>query len=113
MPVLYYGTEQGFTAQRGAMFAAGFASGGRDRFDTDHPLYRSIARLTALRASDKLFSRGLPTVLHGEGALAGLHFVGYDIRQPGGLLRTIAMQAERVAAHIAASGATRVTPRAA
>ncbi|WP_322469438.1 NAD(P)/FAD-dependent oxidoreductase [Hydrogenophaga sp. SNF1] len=50
-----------------------------------------------------LDERGLPTVLHGEGALAGLHFVGYDIRQPGGLLRTIAMQAERVAGRIAAS----------
>ena len=48
-----------------------------------------------------LDERGLPTVLHGEGALAGLHFVGYDIRQPGGLLRTIAMQAERVAGRIA------------
>lgn len=48
-----------------------------------------------------LDERGLPTVLHGEGQLDGLHFVGYDIRQPGGLLRTIAMQAERVAGCIA------------
>ncbi len=48
-----------------------------------------------------LDERGLPTVLHGDGPLDGLHFVGYDIRQPGGLLRTIAMQAERVAARIA------------
>ena len=48
-----------------------------------------------------LDERGLPTVLHGEGALAGLHFVGYDIRQPGGLLRTIAMQAREVASAIA------------
>src|SRR5690606_8054288 len=51
-----------------------------------------------------LDSRGLPTVLHGEGGLEGLHFVGYDIRQPGGLLRTIATQAERVAGRIAAEG---------
>lgn len=74
VPVLYYGTEQGFTEQRGAMFAAGFASGGRDRFDENHLLYRTIARLTALRASDKLFSRGLPTVLQssrtGPGVIA-------------------------------------------
>lgn len=48
-----------------------------------------------------LDERGLPTVLHGEGELDGLHFVGFDIRQPGGLLRTIAMQAERVARHLA------------
>jgi hypothetical protein len=49
-----------------------------------------------------LDARGLPTVLHGEGLLQGLHFVGFDIRQPGGLLRTIAMQAPRVAERIAA-----------
>ena len=60
-----------------------------------------------------LDERGLPGVLHGAGPLAGLHFVGFDIRQPGGLLRTIAMQAERVAARIASAGANRVTPRAA
>ncbi|MBX3611552.1 MAG: NAD(P)/FAD-dependent oxidoreductase [Hydrogenophaga sp.] len=49
-----------------------------------------------------LDARGLPTVLHGDGALQGVHFVGFDIRQAGGLLRTIAQQAERVAARIAA-----------
>lgn len=48
-----------------------------------------------------LDGRGLPTVLHGEGPLQGLHFVGFDIRQPGGLLRTIALQSQRVAEHIA------------
>ncbi len=74
VPVIYYGTEQGFTEQRGAMFAAGQGSGGRDRFDTDHPLYRGIARMTQLRRDHKLFSRGTPTVLqaspHGPGVLA-------------------------------------------
>lgn len=74
VPVLYYGTEQGFTEQRGAMFAAGFGSGGRDRFDTAHPLYQTIARLTALRREHRLFSRGVPTVLQasatGPGVLA-------------------------------------------
>ena len=34
IPVIYYGTEQGFAEQRAAMFAAGYGSGGRDRFDT-------------------------------------------------------------------------------
>jgi cation diffusion facilitator CzcD-associated flavoprotein CzcO len=52
-----------------------------------------------------LDERGLPTVLHGEGLLDGLHFVGFDIRQPGGLLRTIAMQAERVAERLAGAAA--------
>ncbi|WP_066267191.1 flavin-containing monooxygenase [Hydrogenophaga palleronii] len=43
---------------------------------------------------------GLPTTLSGEGPLEGLHFVGFDMRQPGGLLRTIAQQAPRVAERI-------------
>jgi glycosidase len=74
VPVLYYGTEQGFTEQRGAMFAKGFASGGRDRYDTRAPLYRRIAELAALRRSDRVFTHGVPTMLHaaqaGPGALA-------------------------------------------
>ncbi len=74
IPVIYYGTEQGFTAQRAAMFAAGVDSGGRDRFDTTHPLYQTIAKLTALRREHRLFSRGVPTVLQasaiGPGVIA-------------------------------------------
>jgi glycosidase len=38
IPVIYYGTEQGFTEQRAAMFAAGQGSGGRDRFDRQSAL---------------------------------------------------------------------------
>jgi len=63
VPVIYYGTEQGFTEQRGAMFAGGYASGGRDHFDTQSPLYRDIARMTTLRREHRLFSRGRPTLL--------------------------------------------------
>ncbi len=74
IPVIYYGTEQGFTEQRGAMFAAGFASGGRDRYDTTSPLYRRIRALSALRRSDRVFTHGTPQMLHaaeaGPGALA-------------------------------------------
>jgi len=43
---------------------------------------------------------GLPTQLAGEGPLAGIYFVGFDTRQPGGLLRTIAAQARAVAERI-------------
>ncbi|MBA4176991.1 MAG: hypothetical protein C0505_10600 [Leptothrix sp. (in: Bacteria)] len=71
IPVIYYGTEQGFTAQRAAMFAAGAGSGGRDRYDTGAPLYRAIAELAAMRRSHRVFSRGWPTVLHGNEARAG------------------------------------------
>ncbi len=71
IPVVYYGTEQGFTAQRAAMFAAGVGSGGRDHYDTQAPLYRTIAELTALRRTHRVFSRGMPTVLHGNAARPG------------------------------------------
>ncbi|MDC0711318.1 alpha-amylase family glycosyl hydrolase [Stigmatella sp. ncwal1] len=63
IPVLYYGTEQGFTGRRSAMFKAGFESGGRDRFDTSSPLYAFIRELTALRKAHAVFRRGVPTVL--------------------------------------------------
>ena len=45
---------------------------------------------------------GLPTQLAGSGALAGVFFVGFDLRQAGGLLRTIAQQALAVAERIGA-----------
>lgn len=71
IPVVYYGTEQGFTEQRAAMFARGYRSGGRDRFDTDAPLYRWLRGAIALRRGDRVFSRGTPTVLASNGADAG------------------------------------------
>ncbi|MBN8487846.1 MAG: hypothetical protein J0M20_09010, partial [Burkholderiales bacterium] len=75
IPVIYYGTEQGFTVPRASMFAAGAGSGGRDHFNPDTPLYRLLAELAALRAGDgRVFSRGTPTVLtaqtEGAGAVA-------------------------------------------
>ncbi len=71
IPVIYYGTEQGFTEQRGAMFAAGFGSGGRDRYDTTAPLYRTIAEISALRRGNRVFTRGKPTLLAANAAQAG------------------------------------------
>jgi glycosidase len=74
IPTIYYGTEQGFTRQREAMFAGGWGSGGRDRFDAAAPLYRYIASAIALRRANRVFSRGTPTVVHesaaGPGAIA-------------------------------------------
>jgi len=74
IPVLYYGTEQGFTEQRAAMFAKGYGSGGRDHFDTSAPLYRLTAQMTALRKAHKVLSRGTPQMLasspSGPGAMA-------------------------------------------
>ncbi|MFZ5841721.1 MAG: alpha-amylase family glycosyl hydrolase [Pseudomonadota bacterium] len=71
IPTLYYGTEQGFRAQRQAMFAGGHGAGGTDHFDRNSALYRYIASVTALRREHRLFSRGTPTVLSGNSATAG------------------------------------------
>ena len=52
-----------------------------------------------------LDDRGLPRETCGTGPLRGVYFVGFDIRQPGGLLQTIAAQAIRVANEIAQQAA--------
>ncbi len=71
IPVLYYGTEQGLRERRPAMFAGGWGSGGADRFDADAPLYRYIARATALRHAEPALRRGAATVLAANAAGAG------------------------------------------
>ena len=48
-----------------------------------------------------LDANGMPRDVIGQGALRGAYFVGFDLRQPGGLLRTIGLQARDVAAAIA------------
>ncbi len=74
VPVIYYGTEQGFTVQRASMFKGGYGSGGVDHFNPQAPLYQTIRRLTQLRREHRVFSRGNPTVLRdsatGPGVLA-------------------------------------------
>lgn len=72
IPVLYYGTEQGLVAQRASMFAAGWGSGGRDRFDTTAPLFRYTQAVVALRKANRAFSRALPQVLQASGAGPGV-----------------------------------------
>ncbi len=72
IPVIYYGTEQGFTEQRASMFATGWGSGGRDHYDTSAPLYRDIAAMAALRRQHRVLSRGVPTVLRAQSAQPGV-----------------------------------------
>jgi glycosidase len=72
VPVLYYGTEQGLKEQRGALFAGGFASGGRDRYERQAPLYRLIAQMSALRRSEKALTRGVPRLLAASASGPGL-----------------------------------------
>lgn len=81
IPVLYYGTEQGFTEPRAAMFAAGFGSGGRDRYDTAAPLYRYIARTAALRQAEPALRRGTPTLL--KSSHAGPGAIAWTMRHEG------------------------------
>lgn len=54
-----------------------------------------------------LDSTGLPADVVGQGPLHGVYFVGFDIRQPGGLLRAIGAQAQVVARLIAEQAITR------
>lgn len=74
IPTLYYGTEQGFSERRGAMFAGGYGAGPNGHFDAGAPLYRYVAEVVALRRSHPGFSRGVPELLRvdegGPGALA-------------------------------------------
>ncbi|WP_396270721.1 alpha-amylase family glycosyl hydrolase [Ideonella sp.] len=82
IPVLYYGTEQGFTQPRAPMFAAARPDG-QDQFNTAHPLYQRIAGLTALRKAHSVLRRGVPTVLaqhaQGPGALVYKMVNGTDM----------------------------------
>jgi glycosidase len=78
IPVIYYGTEQGFTEPRAAMFANGFGSDGRDRFDVEAPLYRFLQRAIALRREHPVLSRGTPNVLDANAAAAGA--LAYSMR---------------------------------
>jgi glycosidase len=72
IPVLYYGTEQGLVEQRASMFAAGWGSGGRDRFDIQAPLFRYTHAAVSLRKAHSGFSRALPQPLQAGGAGPGV-----------------------------------------
>ena len=54
---------------------------------------------------------GMPVDVIGKGELAGVYFVGFDLMQPGGLLRSIGQQARQVAQAIAPTGAAKLTAR--
>lgn len=78
---------------------ARFADGREEAFD-------AVILATGYRpALERLFSgieleldgNGMPVQSQGQGELAEVHFVGFDVRQPGGLLRTIGSQALAVA----------------
>lgn len=74
IPVLYYGTEQGFVQRRQAMFDGGYQAAPGGHFDETAPLYGYIAEITRLRRQHPLFAQGTPVVLRdqdsGPGVLA-------------------------------------------
>lgn len=72
IPVIYYGTEQGFTRQRAAMFKTGYGSDGKDHFDSATPMFKAIQAMANLRKSNKVLSHGRPTVLKDNPAGPGI-----------------------------------------
>ncbi len=79
VPVIYYGTEQGFTGVRDSMFAEGFASGDKDHFDAESRIYRYLADLAALRRSSRAFTQGDVEVFASTRQGAGI--LGYKTAQ--------------------------------
>ena len=73
IPVVYYGTEQGFTETRAAMFKGGWSGGNSvqaaDQYNTAHAVYQRIAKLSGLRRGNKAFTRGGLSVV--QDAVAG------------------------------------------
>ena len=63
IPVVYQGTEQGFTETRAAMFKGGYRSGGTDHFDTTSAGYQRIKALASLRTTNPVFTTGETAVL--------------------------------------------------
>jgi len=74
IPIIYQGTEQAFDIQRKSMFAEGWASEGKDHFNTDSPMFAFLQELIQLRKDNLLFSRGDLAILQesavGSGVLA-------------------------------------------
>jgi len=65
IPVIYYGTEQGFTESRASMFAGGYYTQ-TDQYDTENELYKYIQELTALRREYEAFRNGQVKVLYSD-----------------------------------------------
>lgn len=71
IPVVYYGTEQGFTEPRAAMFEKGWKSGGADHYGTTSAIYQRIKKLSDLRKQSPAMMRGAVQVLTDNAAGAG------------------------------------------
>ncbi|MBB6479276.1 alpha-amylase family glycosyl hydrolase [Spirochaeta isovalerica] len=76
IPQLYYGSEQGMTERRGAMFAGGFETAGkannRDLFDENNTWYKYFQELTELRKQNSVFRNGKMTIVKDNSGSNGL-----------------------------------------
>jgi hypothetical protein len=70
IPVIYYGTEQGFTETRASMFAGGWDSTA-DHFDTTAAVYQRIKKLAGLRKAHAALTHGGLDVIYDNVARAG------------------------------------------
>ena len=70
IPVVYYGTEQGFTETRQAMFAGGYKNPA-DQYSTTSAVYQRIRKLADLRKGSVALRRGGLDVLYDTVAAAG------------------------------------------
>jgi cation diffusion facilitator CzcD-associated flavoprotein CzcO len=115
-PVIDVGTLARIKSGEIAVFPAirRLVEGGAEFIDGRTAKFDAIVLATGYRAGvAALFpasavpvdDSGLPIRLAGSGDLDGVFFVGFDLRQPGGLLRTIAEQAVAVAERVVASPA--------
>ena len=111
IPTVYYGTEQGYTQPRAALFARGHGSGGRDRFDTDAPLYRYLRALADLRRALPVLARGTPHLLPASRAAPGA--IGWRMREGAAQALVLLNSADHAVLFAADSGlpaGTRLQP---
>lgn len=74
IPVIYQGTEQGFTGYRDAMFQGGYREDGQklDSFNNQSEMYQFIQQLVQLRHANPVLSRGDLNVLAEDSTGAGI-----------------------------------------
>jgi glycosidase len=70
IPIVYYGTEQGFTETRASMFKGGW-KGDIDHFNTNYGMYKIIKALSDMRRGHKVFTHGTLDGLYDNAAGAG------------------------------------------
>lgn len=72
IPQIYYGTEQGFTETRAAMFKEGFSSMGEDHFNSNSDLFKFIQTINKMRKEIPTFRYGRIKVLFSDSTGPGI-----------------------------------------